>query len=298
MYKIFIIFFLSLILLQVRSQELNCSVDVNSQQIQGTDKRVYETLRTAIYEFMNNQSWTNYNLKYNERIECSILINVKDRPSPDFFKCDMTLALRRPVFNSSYNSILFNYIDKDVEIEYIENQPLNFSPGMFSYNLTSILAYYAYVMIGLDFDSFTLNGGNPYYEAASNIVNSAQSTDYKGWSSAEGTKNRYWLLENLTNPSYAGIREFYYEYHLKGLDIMYETPEKGRQVILGTLDYLQQVKQSRPGLLMLQIISDSKRDEFVNIFSEGVPTEKSNAVKILNEIDPSNAMTYQKIIQK
>ncbi len=298
MYKIIIIFLLSLILMKAHSQELICSVEINTQQIQGTDKRVYETLRNAIYEFMNNQNWTNYNYKYNERIECSILINVKDRPSPDFFRCDMTLALRRPVFNSSYNSVLFNYIDKDVEIEYIENQPLNFSTGTFSSNLTSILAFYAYIMIGLDFDSFSLNGGTPYYDAALNIVNSAQSTDYKGWGSAESTKNRYWLLENLTNSSYAGIRTFYYEYHLKGLDIMYDTPEKGRQVILGTLEYLRQVKQARPGLLMLQIISDSKRDEFVNIFSEGAPTEKTNAVKVLNEIDPSNAMTYQKIIQK
>jgi hypothetical protein len=210
----------------------------------------------------------------------------------------MTIALRRPVFNSTYNTVLFNYIDKDVEIEYIENQPLDFNVGMFSSNLTSILAYYAYLMIGLDFDSFNLNGGDPYYEAALNIVNAAQSTTYKGWNSAEGTRNRFWLLENLTNPSYSGIRSFYYEYHLKGLDIMYETPERGRQTILATLEYLQQVKQSRPGLLILQVIADSKRDELVNVFSEGVPTEKTNAVKILNEIDPSNAMTYQKILQK
>jgi hypothetical protein len=153
-------------------------------------------------------------------------------------------------------------------------------------------------MIGLDFDSFTLQGGDPYYEAALNIVNSAQSSGFKGWSSAEGVRNRYWLLENLTNPSYSAIRSFYYEYHMKGLDIMYEEPEKGREAILGTLSYLQQVKQSRPSLLILQIISDSKRDEFVNVFSEGIPNEKSNAVKLLNEIDPSNAMTYQKIIQK
>jgi hypothetical protein len=298
MYRIIIILILSLILLKTQAQELICNVEVSSQQIQGSDRRIYETLKNAIYEFMNNQSWTNYNYKYNERIECSILINVTERPSPELFRCDMTLALRRPVFNSSYNSVLFNFIDKDVDIEYIENQPLDFNVGMFSSNLTSILAYYAYIMIGLDFDSFMLNGGNPFYEAALNIVNAASSTDYSGWNSAEGTRNRFWLLENLTNPSYSGIRSFYYEYHMQGLDIMYETPEKGRQAILSTLNYLQQVKQSRPGLLILQIIADSKRDEFVNIFSEGVATEKSNAVKILNEIDPSNAMTYQKILQK
>lgn len=298
MYKIILFLILSLFVLKASSQELYCNVDVSSQEIQGSDRRVYETMRNAIYEFMNNTIWTNYNFKYNEKLECSILINVKERPSPDFFRCEMTIALRRPVFNSSYNTVLLNFIDKNVDLDYIENQPLDFNVGMFSSNLTSILAYYAYMMIGLDFDSFTLNGGDPYYEAALNIVNSAQTTDYAGWNSAEGTKNRFWLLENLTNPAYSGIRSFYYEYHLQGLDIMYETPEKGRQNMLRTLDYLQQVKQSRPGLLILQIISDAKRDEFVNVFSEGIPTERTNAVKVLNEIDPSNAMTYQKIIQK
>lgn len=298
MNRLLLILFLCLFLLRVHSQELYCTVDVRSQQVQGSDRRIYETLKNAIYEFMNNQQWTNYNYKYNERIECSILFNVTDRPSPDYFRCEMTIALRRPVFNSSYNTVLLNYIDKEVEFEYIENQPLDFSVGIFTSNLTSVLAFYSYVMIGLDFDSFIMDGGDPYYEEALNIVNSAQSSGYKGWSSAEGVRNRYWLLENLTNPSYSGIRSFYYEYHLKGLDIMYEEPEKGRAAILETLSYLQQVKQSRPSLLVLQIISDSKRDEFVNIFSEGAPTEKSNAVKLLNEIDPSNAMSYQKILQK
>lgn len=298
MYKIFILLILSLFMLTVQSQEFICNVEVSSQEIQGSDRRVYETMKNAIYEFMNNRNWTNYNYKQSERIECSILINVTKRPSGDFFRFDMTLALRRPVFNSSYNSVLFNYIDKDIDIEYIENQPLDFSVGMFSSNLTSILAYYAYIMLGLDFDSFMLNGGNPYYEAALNIVNAAQNTNYTGWKSSENTRNRFWLLENLTNPSYAGFRSFYYEYHLKGLDVMYEFPEKGRQTILATLEYLQKIKQSRPGLLFLQIIADSKRDELVNIFSDGLATEKTAAVKILNEIDPANAMTYQKILQK
>lgn len=298
MYKVVFLLIFSTLTITVSSQELFCNVEVSSQQIQGTDKRVYESMRNAIYEFMNNQSWTNYTLKYNEKIECSILINVTERPSNDYFLCDMTIALRRPVYNSSYNSTLFNFIDKDVEIDYIENQPLDFNVGMFSSNLTSILAYYAYMMIGIDFDSFIMEGGNPYYEAASMIVNSAQSSNYTGWKSAEGTRNRFWLHENLTNPSYAGVRQFLYEYHRLGLDVMYEKPEDGRAVILNSLEYLQKVKQARPGLLILQIISDSKRDEYVNVFSEGTPTEKTNAVKFLNEIDPSNAMTYQKIIQK
>jgi len=298
MYRIVFLFLLGSFFLDANSQELYCNVEVSSKQIQSSDRRVYETMRDAIYEFMNNRNWTNYNYKFNERIECSILINVTDRPSSDYFKCDMTIGLIRPVFNSTYNTTLFNFIDKDIEFEYIENQPLDFNLGSFTSNLTSVLAYYAYIMIGLDFDSFMLNGGDTYYEAAQNIVNSAQSSTYPGWSSSEGNRNRFWLVENLTNTSYSGIRSFYYEYHLKGLDIMYEEPDDGRKVILGTLEYLQRVKQSRPGLYLLQILTNSKRDEFVNVFSEGNPSEKTNAVKLLNEIDPSNAMTYQKIIQK
>jgi hypothetical protein len=284
--------------LSVYSQELICNVEVSSKQIQGSDRRIYETMRNALYEFMNNRIWTNYNFKYNEKIECSILLNVTERASTDYFRCDMTIALSRPVYNSTYNTTLFNFIDKDVEFEYIENQPLDFNVGTFTSNLTSVMAFYAYLMIGLDFDSFLLNGGDPYYETAQTIVSTAQSSNFPGWKSAEGTRNRFWLLENLTNSSYSGIRSFYYEYHLKGLDIMYEKPEDGRKVILATLEYLQKIKQSRPSLLMLQVISDSKRDEFVNVFSEGTPSEKTNAVKFLNEIDPSNAMSYQKIIQK
>jgi hypothetical protein len=282
----------------VNAQELFCNVDVNSQQVQGSDRRVYETMKTAIYDFLNNRTWTNYDYKFAERIECSILINVTDRPDATLFKCDMTIAVRRPVFNSSYNTALLNFIDRDVEFEYIENQPLDFNTGIFSSNLTSILAYYAYLIIGLDFDSFLQEGGDPYYEAALNIVNLAQNTSYKGWKSFESTKNRYWLLENITNPSYAGIRNFYYEYHIKGLDVMYENPDNGRKTILQTLKYLQEVKRARPGLVILQVIADAKRDELVNVFSEGSATEKMEAVNILKEIDPSNTMTYQKILQK
>lgn len=293
----FLILTMGILILASKGQELVCNIEVNSQKIQTSDRRVFETLRSAMYEFMNNHAWTNYKYKYNERLECSILLNILERPAGDVFKCEMTIALRRPVYNSTYNSPLFNYIDRDVEIVYIENQPLDFNLGMFSSNLTSILAYYAYLLIGLDFDSFMREGGNPYFEAAQTIVNTAQNYEYRGWKSSEPIRNRYWMLENLTNPSYAGIRNFYYEYHLKGLDVMFETPDKGRQVILTTLKYLLDIKKSRPSLLMLQVISDSKRDELVNIFSEGTTVEKNDAYNILKEIDPANTTTYQKIMQ-
>ncbi|MFO7613295.1 MAG: DUF4835 family protein [Bacteroidales bacterium] len=297
MFKGIIITILSLLLFNLKGQEFICSVEVNSQQIQTSDRRVFETLRSAMYEFMNNQSFTNYKYQYYERLECSMLWTILEQPAGNIYKCELTIALRRPVFNSTYNTILFNYIDRDIEINYIENQPLDFNQGMFSSNLTSVLAYYAYVMLGLDFDSFSRLGGNPYFEAAQQVVNNAQNYEYRGWKSSESTRNRFWLLENITNPSYVGIRNFYYEYHLQGLDVMFETPEKGRKVILETLKYIQQIKKSRPNLLFLQIIADSKRDELVNVFSEGTTSEKNDAYNLLREIDPANTMTYQKILQ-
>jgi hypothetical protein len=298
MTRLLIISLLLILVVRVTGQELYCNVDVTSTQVQGTDRKVYETMRTSIYDFMNNRSWTNYEFKQYEKIECSILINVRERPATDEFRCEMTIAVRRPVFNSTYTTILFNFIDKDVEFNYIENQPLDFSTGMFTSNLTSILAYYAYIIIGLDFDSFQLDGGDPFFQAAQDVVNLAQNTDYKGWKSLQGNKNRYWLIENITNPSYSGVRQFYYQYHRQGLDVMFENQENGRKAIMESLKYLQAVKKSKPGLIILQIISDSKRDEWVNIFSDATIPEKNEAVTILKEIDPSNTVTYQKILQK
>lgn len=297
--KFVIIILLSLFVVQTKAQELFCNVDVSAEQVaSGSDRKVYETMRNAIYEFMNNRSWTNFEYKQYERIECSILLNITQRPASDQFRCDMTIAVRRPVFNSTYTTVLFNFIERDIDFDYIENQPLDYSPGIFTSNLTSVLAFYANIIIGLDFDSYMLEGGDPFYEEAQNIVNLAQNSNYKGWKAFESNKNRYWLMENLTNPAYSGVRTFYYEYHLKGLDLMFENPENARKTILASLKYLQTVKKARPGLLILQVVSDAKRDELVNIFSEATVTEKNEAVTILKEIDPSNTMTYQKILTK
>ncbi len=281
------------------AQELYCNVDVNSQQVaSGTDRKVYETLRSAIYEFMNNRSWSNFEYKQYEKIECSILLNITERQSSEQFRCDMTIAVRRPVFNSTYTTVLFNFIERDIDFDYIENQPLDYSTGIFTSNLTSVLAFYANVIIGLDFDSFILEGGDAFFEEAQNIVNLAQNSNYKGWKSFEGNKNRYWLIENLTNPAYKGVRTFFYDYHRLGLDLMFENPDEARKTILASLKYLQVVKKSKPALLILQIISDAKRDELVNIFSEATVSEKNEAVTILKEVDPSNTMTYQKILAR
>lgn len=292
-----IIVFLLLSSFGSSSQELLCTVDMDTRQVEGAQQlSVFETLKTAIYEFMNNKIWTSYKHEDNERIECSILLTITAHDN-NLFSGNLSVGLRRPVFNSNYNSVLINYIDSDISFDYIESQPLDFNQNTYTNNLVSLLAYYAYIFIGLEYDSFASEGGNHAFEAAQNVVNAAQNSNFVGWKAYDSQRNRYWLLENITNPSYAPLRKFYYEYHRLGLDVMYDNPDGGRQAILKTLNYLKEVKQVRAGLFLLQIIADAKRDEIVNVFSEGSSVEKNNALEVMKVVDPANVQDYKKITQ-
>jgi hypothetical protein len=297
MRKILFLFFIVLFSLKISAQEFYCTVQVSTPQIRGTDRKVFETMQKAIFEFINNKTWSNYTFKNEERIECTILITISERISIDEFKGTINLVLRRPIFKTSYNSVLLNYIDKSFVFDYAEYEPLEFSENTFTSNLTSVIAYYINIFLGLEFDSFTLYGGTPFYEKAQAIVNAAQNTNEKGWKAYESQKNRYWLVENLLNPSYSSLRKFIYEYHRKGLDIMSEKAENGRKKIGESINYLKQVNEEKPGLFLLQLILDAKRDEIINIFSEGAPMENTKVVNILKEIDPSNSSKYQKILK-
>lgn len=285
-----------LIVAQSFGQEMYCDVQINTQQVEGTDKKVFETLRTAIFEFMNNRKWTDYNFDISERIECTIVINVTSRISTDEFDAELNMALKRPIYNSAYNSTTLNYVDKDFKFKYVEYQPLDFIENTFTSNLTSVLAYYVYIFLGMDFDSFALYGGTPYFEKAENIVNAAQSSSDAGWKSFEDQKNRFWLVENFMNPSYQQIRKFLYEYHRHGLDVMYDEPNKGRAAIIKSVDYLVKVKDSWPNLFLLQLMMDAKGDEFINVFSEGSATEKTRAVNMLKKLDPAQSSKYEDIL--
>lgn len=278
------------------SQELNCKVQVLSQQIQGTDKRVFETLQTAIYEFMNNRKWTNDAFKNNERIDCSILINVTERPSTDEFKATLQVQVRRPVFKASYNSVLLNNNDNDFQFKYLESQPLEFTENLHLSNLTSVLAYYAYLIIGLDYDSFSLDGGTPYLQKSLAIVNNAQGSSDLGWKAFDGNKNRYWLINNMMDASFVPLRECMYKYHRLGMDLMVDNKESGRAAILESLEELKKVHQIKPLSYSLQVFFNAKSDEIINIFSGAFPDEKAKVVNLLNEIDPTNSNKYQKII--
>jgi hypothetical protein len=281
------------------AQELRCSVQVVSPQVQGTNKKVYQTLQTALTDFMNNRVWTSNVFKVEERIECNILINITEQVSADEFKGTIQIQSRRPVYNSSYSTVMFNYMDNNFSFKYVEFQSLDFSETTFTSNLTSVMAYYAYMIIGFDYDSFSNEGGTDYFKKADNIVNNAQSATDKGWQAfdSKNNKNRYWLVKNVLDDKYEPVREFYYRYHRKGLDMLDAKPDAARADIAESLELLQQVYRQKPDpyLNYLQVIFDAKADEFVNIFSESFSEEKNRVLTILKEIDPPNGTKYEKI---
>jgi hypothetical protein len=227
-----------------------------------------------------------------------MVINIRERPSTDLFVASLNIVASRPVYGSSYNSVILNYVDDKFDFEYVEYQAMDYQDNQFTSNLTSVLAYYVYLIMGLDFDSFSPFGGAPYYAKAEEIVNTAQSVANTGWASSEDQRNRYWLVENYLNQSYSDVRLFLYDYHFKGLDIMAERTNEGRAAIVESLKLLKNVHEEKPGLFALQLIIDAKKDELVNIFKAGNPTEKTTVIELMKEIDPANSSTYSKINER
>jgi hypothetical protein len=298
MKKTILVFCFLFVIFHLNAQELDCQISVTAQQVPGTDKRIFETLQTALYEFLNNRKWSNYNFQIEERIECSILLTVTERLGSDEFKGSINLVLRRPVLNTAYNTILLNYIDKEFQFRYSEYQPLDYSDGQFTSNLTSVIAFYSYMFFGLYFDSFSPYGGSPYFEKAQEVVNAAQNARETGWKAYEGTKNRFWMVENIQNSANSELRDFLYKFNRQGLDVMYDKLDQGRTAITESLNYLQTIYSAKPDLFLLQLILDTKRDELVNIYSDQKvpPMEKTNVVNLLKEIDPANSGKYQGIL--
>jgi len=294
-----IIFFLLVFLSgHLFAQEINGSVQVSARQIEGTDRDAFKELQQALYEFVNNTVWTNYDYKLEERLECTILLTLSERISSDQYKGKLNLVLRRPVYKTNYNTTMLNYIDKDVQFTYALGEPLLYSEGSFQSNLTSMIAYYIYVFLGLDADSFTNLGGTHFYEKAQDIVQNAQNTSEPGWKAFENMKNRYWLTENLLNSQYRSIREGIYQYHRMGLDQMYDDVAGGRRNIAESLKLLQKADRAKPGSFLMRLYLDSKRDEIIKIFGEGDPKTKTEVVNIMKEIDPVNGDKYQTILKK
>jgi len=284
------------------AQELRCNVQVVSQQIQGSNKQVFQTLQNAIYEFMNNKVWTDHVFGMDERIECNFLFNITEQPSADEFKGTLTVQATRPVFNTNYKTTLLNYVDNDIHFRYVEFSPLEFDLNSHMSNLTSILGFYTYFILGLDYDSFAPMGGSPYFASAERIVLNAQNAPQSGWKPLDDLahKSRYWLSKDIIDSEYEPLREFLYQYHRQGLDIMDEKVTEGRAEITNSLELLQKVYRSKPDpyMYLLSLVLSIKADEIVNVYTESIPEERTRAHQILIEIDKPNTTKYKAILEQ
>ncbi len=301
MRKIFhfiILFFLSSVL-TVKAQELRCNVQLVTQQIQGSNKQIFRTFQTAIYEFMNNRNWTQDVYDASEKIECNILINLTEQSGGDQFKGSIQVQSRRPVYNSSYSTTVLNFRDNDFDVRYVENETLEFDENQHLSNLTSILAYYAYTIIGLDYDTFSPEGGTTYLKKAETIVMNAQNAPEGGWKAfgSSGNRNRYWLSQNLLDNNYQPVRQFFYQYHRLGMDQLVANVNTGRTQMEESLKLLQTVYRNKPDpyVFLLQVVFDAKADEFVEVFKDAFPDQKRRVYLILKEINPSNIKLYDEI---
>jgi hypothetical protein len=293
MKKIFLYILLTTFGFRTMAQDLNARVQVLSPKISGTNKRIFQTLETAMKDFLNGRKWSADPILPQERIDCNFVLNITNWDGSSNFSGELQVQSSRPVFNSTYSSTLINLNDKDVDFIYNEGQTIDYTDQSFQSNLSSIMAFYAYIIIGLDYDSFSLDGGSPYYAAAQTVINNAQTGSYRGWKAFDGNVNRYWLSENLNNKLYEPLRSFIYDYHRNGLDVMSDNVAKGRKEISSILPSLQQINRQRVGSMLPPIFYTAKSDELVSLYSKAEPQERLQAMNILVQADPANGNKYQ-----
>lgn len=286
--------------LSASAQELRATVNVVASSVQNTtDKRVYNTLQSAVKDFINNRRWSDDAFAPAERIECNFLINITSEVSSGTYRANLTVQASRPVFNTNYTSTLFNFQDNNLVFKYAEFQSLEFSDTRVSgsdpmaANLTAVLAYYAYIILGMDYDSFSPRGGDPYFKKALNIVNNApDGKDISGWKAFEGNRNRYWLIDNLTNVKFARFHDVMYQYHRQGLDVMYDDVARGRGSIINCVNMLAAINEDVPNSMLLQVFFLAKNEEVFRIFNRATPQEKGRVSQLLATMDVPNANKY------
>lgn len=284
---------------QLRAQELNCNVVVNvGPQVETTERRVFTDMEASFYQFMNGRRWTSDVFTNTEKINCNLIVTIESRPQVGSFTASVQIQSSRPVFNTNYESLVFNFADRDWQFEYTESQPLEFNDNSYTSNITSMLAFYAYVIIGLDYDSFAKMGGTPYFEKAQITVNNTQQANRAGWSQFEGNfRNRFWLAENLNSQQLVTVREAIYDYHRLALDKFNENPDEARTLVLNVLKELQQAARRKPNSILIIAFFDAKNDELTSMFSQGNIQVRREAYEIVKELDPSNTAKYESIIR-
>lgn len=283
---------------EVKSQELRCNVSVTSQKIQGTHRELFNNMQRDLYEFLNNNRWSNHLFSYDERIECSMQFVLNEQIGSDQFKGTLQIRVSRPVYNSSYYSILLNLKDDDIDFIYREFEPLVYNESGQNTNLVNILVFYANVILGLDYDSFALMGGNDFFNRAENIVAQCQNSRETGWKSFENRRNRYWLINNLQDRSYAFIREGIYHYHRLGLDVMSDNITDGRLAVIDALELMRKAHRTKPNSYLMQIFFDAKAEEIVNLFKPSFTDERKRVYNIVSEINPANGSKYNALVQE
>lgn len=278
----------------VRSQELNCQVEINSDQVQGTNKSVFQTLQQAITEYMNTNTFGNAQFATNEKIDCRLFFTIKE-VNDQSFTGDLQVQMTRPVYNSAYTTTLLNFKDSKIEFNYQENEPLIFSTNNMESQLTAILNFYAYLFLAIDFDSFSPHGGEMYFEQLKQIVQMAQSSGETGWKAFEDTKNRSAVLSSFTDAATSGIRDLTYTYHRQGLDQMSTAVDKGRAKVTESLGQLEKVFKNAPMSVALSMFKDAKLDELVNIYSKAPAEERTRVYELLEPIYPTEQSRLEQI---
>lgn len=292
MRKVVSVLFFMLSVYTVKAQELNATVTVSHQRVNVTNTQIFRTLENSLNEFLNGTRWSSQTFNQNEKIECSFFINVTAM-SGSSFTATLQIQSSRPVYGSTYSTTVFNHLDRDFSFNYVEFENLFYNPNSFDSNLTSALAFYANIILGLDADTFVLNGGTPYYEAANAVVTIAQSSGFKGWSQQDGgNQNRFFLIQDLLSNSYSSFRKSLYQYHRQGLDMMNENVKTGKEGIKAAVITLEEVHNNRPNALLTRVFFDAKADELVSIFSGGPQVTIADLVDTLNRISPLNSSKW------
>lgn len=292
--------FVVLSVLTLKAQELNCQVSIITDarlEVTSVEKEIFDQLKQTIYDMMNTTQWTKDKFKVEERINCNIQIQINSIPSPGTYSGSMQVQSSRPSFNSSYNTTVFNFQDDDITFSYSRNSVLIYAPNQFRDNLTSVLAFYAYFIIGMDYDSFSLKGGTPYFNEAQSIVSNAQSSGAAGWKSNEaGKRNRFYLVDNVLHQLFEPLRECNYEYHRNGIDKLYDDKVAGRKAIFDALTKLNKVVATRPNSINLLNFVQAKQVELKNLYADAEVKDKNEIVNLLKRLDPANATKYQEIL--
>jgi hypothetical protein len=287
--------------LSLSAQELNSRITINSSRVSSqTDKKIFQTLQTALNNFLNNRRWTQETFQANEKINCNFLLNITEASESNVYKASLTVQAARPVYNTSYETPLINFMDESITFKYVEYQAIEFNENRISgsdalaSNLSATFAFYVYMILGLDYDSFTLRGGDAYFQKAQNIVNNApEGRDISGWRAFDGLRNRYWLMENLTNNRYGLVHDAVYSYYRLGLDFMYENETAGRTAILNTISLLNTINNDIPNSMIIPFFFQGKATEIVRVFKKASPQEKQQAQEMLVKMDITNANLYK-----